>query len=101
MDNIEVELMEYFYSDGGNNRPYFTYRFKVKNCNRPMMEWAKAYPEKGPFSRFHVEWASVYSKMNSPRDYDIIQFESSEAAKIFKIAFAGEYEDVTMTEYRI
>lgn len=88
--------MEYFYSSGGNNRPYFTYRFKVKNCNGPMYAWAKEYPSKGHFQRFHVEWASVYN-----RDYDVIQFEYSEAAKIFRIAFAGEYEDITMKEYRL
>lgn len=88
--------MEYFYSSGGNNRPYFTYRFKVKKCTTDMHEWATQYPEKGPFSRWHVEWKSVYS-----RDYDVIQFELKDAAKIFKIAFAGEYEDITMKEYRL
>lgn len=89
--------MEYFYSAGGNNRPYFTYRFKVKKCTTDMHKWANEYPEKGPFSRWHVEWASVYHS----REYDVIQFEHSEAAKIFKIAFAGEYEDITMKEYRL
>ena len=88
--------MELFYSGGGNNRPYFTYRFKVKLCTEDMYAWAKEYPAKGPFSRFHVEWASVYH-----RTYSVIQFESSEAAKIFRIAFAGEYEDITMKEYRL
>ena len=89
--------MEYFYSSGGNNRPYFTYRFKV---NKPhisaMFSWAKEYPAEGHFKRFHVEWAGAYN-----RDYDVIQFEHSEAAKIFRIAFAGEYEDITMKEYRL
>ena len=93
--------MEYFYSGGGNNRPHFTYRFKVKKCTTDMYQWAEAYPEKGPFSRFHVEWASVYSKMDRLLDYDVIQFEHSEAAKVFRIAFAGEYEDITMKEYRL
>ena len=89
--------MEYFWSDGGNNRPYFTYRFKVKDINsKDMYLWAKEYPSKDYFQRFHVEWASVYN-----RDYDVIQFEWSEAAKIFRIAFAGEYEDITMKEYRL
>ena len=92
--------MEYFYSSGGNNRPYFTYRFKVKKCTSDMHEWATAYPEKDSFSRFHVERASVYGKMDSPRVYDVIQFELSEAAKVFRIAFAGEYEEITMKEYR-
>jgi hypothetical protein len=88
--------MEYFYSGGGNNRPYFTYRFKVKKHDiNAMFTWAKDYPGKGAFSRFHVEWAGVYN-----RDYDVIQFEWSEAAKVFRIAFAGEYEEITMKEYR-
>jgi hypothetical protein len=91
--------MEYFYSGGGNNRPYFMYRFKVKKCTTDMYQWAEAYPEKGSFNRFHVEWASVYSKMDRPLDYDVIQFEWSEAAKVFRIAFAGEYEEITMKEY--
>lgn len=84
--------MEYFYSSGGNNRPNFTYRFKVKQCTTDMYQWAEAYPEKGASSRFHVEWASV--------GYDVIQFEWSEPAKVFRIAFAGEYEEITMKEYR-
>jgi hypothetical protein len=92
--------MEYFYGGGGNNRPYFMYRFKVKECTNDMYMWAHAYPEKGPFNRFHVEWGSVYSKMDSPREYDVIQFEWGEAAKVFRIAFAGEYEEITMKEYR-
>ena len=92
--------MEYFYGGGGNNRPVFIYRFKVKECTEDMYKWADSYPEKGPFSRFHVEWGSVYSKMDSPREYDVIQFEHSEAAKIFRIAFAGEYEDISMDGHR-
>lgn len=92
--------MEYFYGGGGNNRPYFTYRFKVNEVSSDMYKWAEQYPEKGPFSRWHVEWRSVYSKMDSPRDYDVIQFEHSEAAKIFRIAFAGEYQDISMDGYR-
>jgi hypothetical protein len=88
--------MENFYSGGGNNRPYFTYRFKVKRCTMEMYEWANAYPSNGPFSRFHIEWNSVYKD----RNYDVIQFEWSEAAKIFRLAFAGEYEEITMNEYR-
>ncbi len=87
--------MEYFFSGGGNNRPYFVHRFKVKKCTTEMYEWAESYPSKGSFSRFHVEWASVYEK-----DYDIVQFEHSEAAKVFRIAFAGEYEDITIKDYR-
>jgi hypothetical protein len=92
--------MEYFYGGGGNSRPVFLYRFKVKPCTTEMYKWAEAYPEKGPFSRFHVEWSSLYQKMDSPRDYDVFQLEHSEAAKIFRIAFAGEYEDISMDGYR-
>lgn len=88
--------MEYFFSGGGNNRPVFTYRFKVKKCTNEMHQWATEYPEKGPFSRWHCEWGSVYD-----RDYDVFQLESSESAKVFRIAFAGEYEDITMKEYRL
>ena len=65
-----------------------------------MILWAKNYPSKGPFSRFHVEYKDVYNTTDGFRDYDVIQFESSEAAKIFRIAFAGEYEEITMKEYR-
>lgn len=95
--------MEYFWTDGGNNRPYFIYRFRVKKCTTEMYEWAQAYPSNGPFSRFHVEWDQPM-KMDAPslhKGYDVIQFEWSEAAKIFRIAFAGEYEDITMKEYRL
>lgn len=60
-----------------------------------MFNWAENYPGKGSFSRFHVEWGAVYKK-----DYDVIQFEWSEAASVFRIAFAGEYEEITMKEYR-
>lgn len=87
--------MEYFHSMGGNNRPVFTYRFKVKPCTSEMYDWAKEYPVKGSFSRFHVQWASSYQT-----PYDVIQFEDRDAAKIFRIAFAGEYEEITMKEYR-
>jgi hypothetical protein len=92
--------MEYFYGGGGNNRPVFLYRFKVNPCTTEMYKWAQAYPEKGPFSRFHVEWRGAYSKMDRPLEYDVIQFEHSEAAKVFRIAFAGEYEETTFKEYR-
>ena len=91
--------MEYFHSDGGNPNPTFIYRFKVKKGITEMYKWAEAYPSKGPFTRFHVEWNMM--KMDGGKNYDVIQFESSEAAKIFRIAFAGEYEDITMKEYRL
>ena len=100
MGDLTEITMEYFYGGGGNNRPILNYRFKVNKCTTEMYNWATAYPEKGPFSRWHVEWASVYGTMDRPRDFDIVQFEHSEAAKIFRIAFAGEYEETTMKEYR-
>ena len=90
--------MEYFWSDGGNNRPHFTYRFKVKKCTTEMYEWATAYPSNGYFQRWHVEWCHTSPILI---DYDVIQFESKEAAKVFRIAFAGEYEDITMKEFRL
>ncbi len=94
--------MNYFWTDGGNNRPTFIYRFKVKNCTTEMYEWAQAYPDKGPFSRFHVEWKSVYDKMDSPRDYEVIQFELRDAYLAFKYAFAGEIiEDKTLDGFKL
>ena len=92
--------MEYFFTSSGNNRPVFIYRFKVSKCTTEMYEWAASYPEQGPFSRFHVEWQDMFTKMDRPINYDVIQFEHSEAAKIFRIAFAGEYEDISMDGYR-
>ncbi len=86
--------MEYFYSGGGNNRPYFVYRFKVNKCTNDMYLWASEYPSNSPFSRFHIEWGSIHRKK-----YDVIQFELRDAAKIFRVAFAGEYEEITMKEY--
>ncbi len=93
--------MEIFYGGGGASNPSFVHQFKVKKCTTEMYEWAKKYPSKGPFSRWYVEWAAVYNSAGRQRDYDVIQIEHSEAAKIFKIAFAGEYEDITMKEYRL
>lgn len=87
--------MNYFYSGGGNNRPFFIYRFKAKKVSSEMYVWGKEYPDKGPFSRYHVEWGSVYNK-----DYDVIQFELRDAYLAFQYAFAGEVEDITWKEYR-
>ncbi len=88
--------MEYFHSDGGNNKPFFIYRYKVDRVSTEMYTWAQQYPSKGPFSRFHVIWNAVE---NNP--YDIIQFELKDAYLAFKYAFAGEnIEDVTWKEYR-
>jgi hypothetical protein len=88
--------MEYFYSSGGNNRPDFTYRFKIEKLTSSMSEWCAAYPSKGPFSRWHC----IYNTGNFERD-TIIQFELRDAYLAFMYAFAGEVvEDKTYKEYR-
>lgn len=79
--------MEYFYSEGGNNRPYFSHRVKVPNCHTDMYKWCQDFSDEGRyFRRFHVEWASVYN-----RDYDIVQFEWREAANMFLLTWGGQY----------
>ena len=87
--------MEYFHSEGGNNKPSFIYRYKVDRVSTEMYLWAAEYPGKGPFSRFHVIWNAV-----EKNPYDIIQFELKDAYLAFNYAFAGEVEDITMKEYR-
>ena len=88
--------MEYFYSGGGNNRPYFTYRFKIETLTTEMYEWCEKYPSKGPFSRWHC----IHHTGNFERD-TIIQFELRDAYLAFMYAYAGEViEDKTMKEYR-
>lgn len=88
--------MEYFWSDGGNNRPAFLYRYKVDRVTPDMYVWAENYPSKGPFTRFHVIWNAV-----EKNPYDIIQFESRDAYLAFKYAFSGEVlEDMTWKEYQ-
>lgn len=95
--------MEYFWSDGGNNRPYFIYRFTVKQESlNAMMTWARDYPGKGPFSRYHVIFNSQPSRgdQDSP-EIPLIQFELRDAYLAFKYAFAGEIlEDKTMENYK-
>ena len=92
--------MEYFWTDGGNNRPYFIYRLRVKSGNTGMYEWCKKYPEKGPFSRFHVIWNSELTDIDR-REPPIFQFELKDAYLAFQYAFAGEIiEDLTWKEYR-
>ena len=88
--------MEYFYSEGGNNKPFFIYRFNVRKVTTEMFEWCQNYPEKGPFSRFHV----IFNTGNFERD-NIIQFELKDAYLAFMYAFAGEIlEDKTWEEHR-
>ncbi len=82
--------MEHFYGGGGNNRPYFRFRFKVKACTNEMYTWCEKYPT-GPqeyFKRFHVEWKDVYKDQSGiSRDYDVVQFEWEEAAIMFALNF--------------
>lgn len=94
--------MEYFWSDGGNNKPYFTYRYTVKKSSLiEMMEWARDYPEKGPFSRYHVIFNSQPSNEDMP-EIPLIQFELRDAYLAFRWAFAGDIlEDKTLKEYRL
>ena len=89
--------MKYFHSEGGNNRPYFIYRFKVARCTTEMYEWCEAYPDNNKaFMRWHVGWSHVLQS-----NYDIVQMESRDAYLAFQVAFAGEIlEDLTMKEYK-
>ena len=93
--------MEYFWSDGGNNKPYFIYRFSVKRESlNTMMTWANQYPMDGPFSRYHVIYNSKPGNDDTP-EIPLIQFESRDAYLTFKYAFAGEIlEDNTMDRYK-
>lgn len=80
--------MEYFWSEGGNNRPDFTYRFTVREITTDMYEWCLDYPANGPFERFHI-----IRNFGQPTDQDraevpLIQFESRKAAYLFRIAFS-------------
>jgi hypothetical protein len=81
---VEVELMEYFYSGGGNNRPSFPYAFVVKTVTNEMWTWCENYPLSGPFERWHVQHSSAIAKLQDP----IIQFESKKAAYLFRIAYS-------------
>ncbi len=89
--------MKYFHSEGGNNHPYFVYRFKVQKCTSSMYDWCESYPDHDkPFRRFHVEWSSIRNT-----GHDIVQMESRDAYLAFQVAFAGEIrEDLTMKDYR-
>ena len=79
--------MEYFWSDGGNNKPYFRYRVKIPKCTTEMYEWCEAFSDEGSyFRRFHVEWKLTHKD----RDYDVVQFEWEHAAFMFKLTWGGE-----------
>jgi hypothetical protein len=80
--------MEYFYSDGGNNRPGFAYRFTLKEINSDIWNWCSEYPLYGPFDRWHV-----IRNYGQPTDADkkevpLIQFENRKAAYLFSIAYS-------------
>lgn len=80
--------MEYFYSGGGNNSPYFSHRIRVPNCTAEMYEWCAAFDDDGKyFCRWHVEWKATHK----PRDYEVVQFEWREAANMFLLTWGGEY----------
>jgi hypothetical protein len=91
--------MEYFWSDGGNNRPDFTYRYTMKEVTSEMYRWCQSYPANGPFDRFHVirNYQTTYDgDLGDRTEIPLIQFENKKAAFMFSIAFS-EYilEDKT------
>ena len=79
--------MEYFYSGGGNNSPYFSYRIRVPKCTTEMYEWCDAFDAEAKcFRRWHVEWKATHK----PRDYEIVQFEWETAAILFALKFGQQ-----------
>ncbi len=82
--------MEYFYSDGGNNRPHFVYRFLLKEVNTAMWEWCERYPLTGPFERWHVirNHTDGTAFLGDGPETPLIQFESKKAAQMFRIAYS-------------
>ena len=81
--------MEYFWSDGGNNRPDFTYRFTLKEVTEEMYDWCGNYPLDGPFERWHIKHRfRTLSYEGGEVEIPLIQFESRKAAYMFKIAFS-------------
>ena len=84
--------MEYFWSEGGNNRPDFTYRFLMRTTTSEMIQWCRAYPANGPFERFHIinNFTENYLKSDQDRRVvlPLIQFESRKAAYMFRLAFS-------------
>jgi hypothetical protein len=86
--------MEYFWSDGGNNRPSFPYCFLMKEINDEIYDWCGNYPLDGPFERWHIIYnytAHGYRVGNPTADsveIPLIQFESKKAAKLFRIAYS-------------
>lgn len=73
--------MEYFWTDGGNNNPWFEHRIKIPKVTDEMYRWCEAYPTQGKcFCRWHVEWGR-----NRQLEYDVIQFEWRQAAIDFSL----------------
>ena len=79
--------MEHFFSSGGNNRPYFAHRFKIKKMTEEAYNWCLAYPSTGPFQRFHVEWDHYKKGDELHKGYEVVQFESERAAIMFALKF--------------
>ena len=88
--------MEYFWSDGGNNRPDFTYRYTLTEVTTARFEWCQNYPLDVPFERFHIIRNYGQPTHEDRKEIPLIQFESKQAAYWFRIAFS-EYiiEDKT------
>jgi hypothetical protein len=82
--------MEYFYSGGGNNRPTFTYRFLMRKITDEMYDWCGNYPLSGPFERWHIihNYREGTAFQGDAPEVPLIQFESSNAAYMFSIAFS-------------
>jgi hypothetical protein len=79
--------MEYFWSDGGNNRPVFRYRVKVSKCTEEMYRWCEQFDDEGKyFRRWHVEWRTTHID----KEYEVVQFEWEHAAFMFKLTWGGE-----------
>ena len=80
--------MEYFWSDGGNNRPSFAYRFTLKEINSEIWAWCSEYPLTGPFERWHVIRNYGQPTDGDKKEVPLIQFESRKAAYLFSIAYS-------------
>lgn len=83
--------MEYFYGGGGASNPNFVYRFLMKEITTDMWHWCEQYPLTGPFERWHIvhNFQSSHKGITGDRkETPLIQFESSKAAKVFRIAFS-------------
>lgn len=85
--------MEYFWSDGGNNKPTFAYRFLMREINDDIYNWCGDYPLNGPFERWHIihNYKTSFTNHSAAKDEPetpLIQFESKKAAKLFRIAYS-------------